>query len=435
VGEEWGEKRRKASPRPPPHGAEGIGARPQKSQPLIVSQEMRSLLSGKMISLNNSFAPVNDSRGLVESFTRLNLWFVWFFLAALVFQAMLRSMHESGLGSPRITWQEIAFQLVLHGLVFSFYSFDKHHPQIQAHQVALFLSYALGSFVINYLLLPRFFYQKQYLAFMGWLLLVIVGTIGMEELVVEQIYFPETRAKRFPGVFFSLLGVLPVMAILSGFKFAWDALGKQKEVEVLRAAMQESELQFLTSQINPHFLFNNLNNLYAYAIEASPKTPTIILELSAVLRYMLYECKETFVPLQKELEQLGNFTRLSELQIEERGEVYLDMPQTLSTFQIAPLILVVFIENAFKHSQASQSDNIIIHIQVLVSEQGRLDFVCKNNFQEITNTDQLSHGIGLENVKKRLKLLYPHAHRLDIQTTEDSYEVHLSMQLTQIPLA
>ena len=268
------------------------------------------------------------------------------------------------------------------------------------------------------------------MVFFGLLAVVLTGVVSVEELVLEKIYFPDSRGTSFPGVHYSLLEVLPPITILAGAKFAWDALGKQREVDELRAAMNESELQFLTSQINPHFLFNNLNNLYSYAIAQSPKTPMIILELSSVLRYMLYDCKEKLVPLSKEIEQLENFTKLSELQIEERGVVNFRAPTVPSNHQIAPLILIVFIENAFKHSQASQSNNICIDIDIRLSDEGKLDFRCKNNFHPATNTDHLSNGIGLENVKKRLQLLYPNAHQLTIRPTENQYEVHLSLQLS-----
>lgn len=333
---------------------------------------------------------------------------------------------------PRFSVKELIFQLVLHLLVFIFYSFDKKQPTIEVHQVVFFMSLAFFAFVINYFLLPRFYYRKKYLPFFLGTILTIVGAIAMEEWVLEQIYFPDTRGKYFPGIFLTSLDILPVIAILSGFKFAWDALGKQQEVDELKDAIKESELQFLRSQIHPHFLFNNLNNLYAYAIENSPKTPQIILELSAVLRYMLYECKAKFVELRKEIEQLENFTRLSELQIEERGQVHFQTHNIRPGYQIAPLILIVFIENAFKHSQSSQSENIQIDIDIRLTEEEKLAFRCKNNFLPTTNTQSLDKGLGLENVKKRLNLLYPQAHQLTINEGKKEYEVLLSLQLERI---
>lgn len=324
---------------------------------------------------------------------------------------------------------EVFFQIFLHIVLFLFFSFDKNQPQIQAYQIVFFINYAVGALLINYVLLPRFFYRKKYVPFFLFLILIIAGIILMEEFVLERIYFPDTRGKHFPGIIYSLLDVMPMIIILAGFKFGWDASKKQQQLETLNAVIQESELQYLKSQINPHFLFNNLNNLYSYAISNSPKTPSIILELSSVLRYMLYDCKEKFVPLTKEIEHLRNFTRLSELQIENRGKVELKADITNSSYQIAPLILNVFVENAFKHSTASQSENISIRIKIEVALDGTLHFECINSFRPQTNTDNLSHGIGLQNVKKRLQLIYPGAHTLSIQETDSDYSVHLTLAL------
>lgn len=327
------------------------------------------------------------------------------------------------------TSKEVIFQILLHGVLFLFFSFDRNQPEIHEYKIVAFLNYALGALVINYILLPRYFYKKNYLYFFGFVIIVVAGIIALEELVLERIYFPDTRGKHFPGVFYSLLDVMPVIAILAGFKFAWDASLKQREVEELRSSVKESELQFLKSQINPHFLFNNLNNLYSYAIEQSPKTPTIILELSSVLRYMLYDCKEDFVGLGKEIEHLKNFTQLNELQIEERGKVTFNADDIPSGYLIAPLILSVFVENAFKHSTASQSEAIIIDIRIKLDANGQLDFECKNSFRPVTNIDKLSNGIGLRNVKKRLQLLYPDAHTLRIKDSNNLYSVYLKMNL------
>lgn len=325
--------------------------------------------------------------------------------------------------------KEIAFQIVLHLIVFTFYAIDRKNPQIEEYEVVFFINLSLAAFVINYVFLPRFFYQKKYFTFALSVISIIGFTLIMEELVLEQIYFPDTRGTQFPGIFYTLLGILPVITILVGFQFAWDAFRKERELEKLQGAIKESELQFLKSQINPHFLFNNLNNLYAHAIENSPRTPEIILELSAVLRYMLYDCKAEYVSLRKEVEQIGNFMKISELQIEERGIVSLTVDDIDDSYQIAPLLLIVFIENAFKHSTASQTDNISIAVDVQVEEDGVLQFSCVNSYHPQSNIDSLSSGIGLENVKKRLHLLYPNAHELVINKSEDRFEVVLSLQL------
>ncbi len=328
-----------------------------------------------------------------------------------------------------ISRKELVFQIVLHILVFVFYSFDRRNPHIDFYEVASFATFTLAAIIIGYYLMPNFLYKGKQIKFFGGVLLIVLGLILMEELVLEQIFFPGTkRAQDFPGVYYTLVGIVPVLAILSGFKFGWDALQKQKQIDALQSAVQESELQFLRSQINPHFLFNNLNNLYSYALENSPKTPEIILEMSGVLRYMLYECKENFVPLKKEIEQLGNFIKLYKLQIEERGNVQFKTHQIKSGYKIAPLILIVFIENAFKHSQSGQSSDIEIDIEV-AQHGNQLQFSCKNNFAPVTGMSTVAKGIGLKNVKKRLQLLYPDKHQLGIEQDQNQFLVSLSLEL------
>ena len=292
-----------------------------------------------------------------------------------------------------------------------------------------FLNFALVAFLFNYLFLPYYYKNKKIAyAIIGFIISLTVGII-LEELVLEYIFFPDERAQTFD--FHVILGILPMMAILTGFKFGWDALNHRKELENLKHSVRKSELQFLKSQINPHFLFNNLNNLYSYALESSPKTPEIILELSSVLRYMLYDCKAAFVPLESEIEQLQNFINLSEMQIEGRGKVDLHIDHKHPGLQIAPLILIVFVENAFKHSQASQSEDIQINIQLNTKKENNgLYFICANNYSKESNNDNITKGIGLQNVRRRLDLIYPDKYTLDINDTGNWYEIALKISLS-----
>ncbi|NER15364.1 histidine kinase [Leptobacterium flavescens] len=326
--------------------------------------------------------------------------------------------------------KEILFQGLLSLVLFTFLTFDKRRPSVHWSDIAFFSNYLIVSLFIGYHLLPAYLYKKKYYHFFLGLLIAIAVAFIVEEFVVEQIFFPNTRGQ-YVSVLYTLIDILPVIAVFVGFKFGWDALKKQRELDNLKQMVQESELQFLKSQINPHFLFNNLNNLYSYAIESSPKTPSIILELSSVLRYMLYDCREPFVPLQKEIEHLKHFTALNELQIEQRGDIQFNVKNGSQAFRIAPLILIVFVENAFKHSTASQSENINIRICIKVNDDGVLKFLCENSFLPNTNTDNLSHGIGLENVKKRLNLLYKDAYSLDISQKDDIYRVYLELNLNE----
>ncbi|WP_460189968.1 sensor histidine kinase [Urechidicola sp. KH5] len=324
---------------------------------------------------------------------------------------------------------ELFFNVLFIIIIFLFYSFDRNNPFIELTEIVFFLNYAFAAYIINFLLFPKFFYTKKYRQFTILLILLIVAVILIEELVIEQIFYPDTRGSRFSNVLITLIDILPPIIIIAGFKLTWDAVSRQRELDELKLMVKESELQFLKTQINPHFLFNNLNNLYACAVEQSSKTPEIILALSSLLRYMLYECQSTYVSLKEEVEQLQNFMHLGKLQIEGRGTVIFKTAIDSNSYIIAPLILSVFIENAFKHSTSSIAENILIDIYLSTETNGTLNFICKNTYQKDSNTESLSKGIGLENVKKRLELIYPNSHELIISNENDLYCVDLKLQL------
>ncbi len=252
---------------------------------------------------------------------------------------------------PNFAKREWIFQIVLHLLVFHFVIMDHKQGQLiyelYWYQLAFFMNYLWANLLISYVLLPKFLYRKKYFLFAILTYCCVIVVILIEEFVLEKIYFPFTRGADFNGILLSMGEILSVLVALVGMKIAWDAIHKQREMDALRVMVKESELSFLNSQINPHFLFNNLNNLYSYAVEKSPKTPELILGLSGVLRYMLYECREETVPLTKEIDHLLNFIQLYELQIEGRGTVEFYTDNIEETYRISPLILNVFVENAF----------------------------------------------------------------------------------------
>ncbi|WP_235299549.1 sensor histidine kinase [Portibacter marinus] len=327
----------------------------------------------------------------------------------------------------KFTTREVLFQIALNAIVFLFYAYDRRGDSFMNFHFAFFANYAIAALVINYLALPYFYSKRNVWTLIAIVMATLIVSVLIEELFLEQIYFPQ-RGASFKA-WLAFMDLIPIITIISGGKFAWDAITSQRQVEILKDAVRQSELQFLRSQINPHFLFNNLNNLYSYALEGSEKTPEIILELSGLLRYMLYECQDELVALSKEIQQLESYVNLNKLQIEARGEVKFTKDGNFQEYQIAPLILIVFIENAFKHSFASLSEGIAININVKVDENGLLKLYCKNKFHEQTNNDQVARGIGLENVKKRLDLIYPQNHELKINIEDDEYIVLLTIEL------
>lgn len=306
--------------------------------------------------------------------------------------------------------------------------FDKNEPGLEWHKIAYKLNYIGGALVVNYYLIPRFFYTKKYGIFSIGFLFVLVAVVFIDEYCVEWLFF--RTSPRYEHVFYlmTLIDCLPTILLIIGFKFVWDSIQKQQKIEALNRMVAESELQFLNSQINPHFLFNNLNNLYAYALENSPKTPEIILQLSSILRYMLYDCRDKTVLLSKEISKLKDYVQLSKLQLNDKSTVTFNVDGEPVHFRIIPLILIVFVENAFKHAPASQFNNVQINISIKI-KNNTLYFYCENNYTEQSNTDNLSKGIGLKNVRGRLDLGYADKYKLNIETKDNWYKVFLKIEL------
>ncbi len=336
--------------------------------------------------------------------------------------------------------KEIGYQAAIAIAMFTFFSYDQDGQEqiglmslITIDKFAFFGNYLLAATLINYILLPKLYYKRREVLFFLFTIFLIVLVILIDEFVLEKIFYPDTRGAYFPGIPFTLIETLPTIIILVAFKMGWDFNSKQREIERLNNLSRESELQYLKYQINPHFLFNNLNNLYSFAISNSPKTPSFILELSSVLRYMLYDCTEDYVPLKKEINHLKNYIALNEIQIETRGTVEFSEDISSAEFTVSPLILVVFIENAFKHSKKSLIKDIAIKIYFSTNPDGLLTFSCSNNYLPNFNSSGPS-GIGLENVKKRLELMYPNQFELNISDGNNIYLVELSMQLNQTSL-
>lgn len=325
---------------------------------------------------------------------------------------------------------EILIQLVIALLLLLFVAFDKHSAHIHWHEIPFMANYVFASLIINYLLLPYFFYRKRYFMFAIYIIAVLSLIIIIEEFILEQLMFFDHRSEVFNPTG-TLVEAIPILLILLAFNFARDAARKQRKIDELKHSMIESELDFLKGQINPHFMFNNLNNLYAYALESSPKTPKIILELSAIIRYMLYDCKDNKVLLEKEIDNIRSFVKLNELQFEGRGNISFNTKGSSNHKYIAPLILIVFVENAFKHSMSSQTEGILVDIS-LETNDNILQFKCVNSYTQQTNTRDIPGGIGLKNVITRLDMLYADGYKLSVDDTGTLYSVNLNIELNRL---
>ncbi|WP_187696463.1 sensor histidine kinase [Xanthovirga aplysinae] len=201
----------------------------------------------------------------------------------------------------------------------------------------------------------------------------------------------------------------------------------QKEVLSLREQKKTTELNLLKNQLNPHFLFNTLNNLYTLALKKSDKTPEVIGKLSAILDYMLYHCNDKFVALSDEISLINNYIELEKIRYGRRLEITFDYKISKET-KIAPLILLSFVENAFKHGVKEEINLAEIKINLYTNENEIL-FRLENSipFHKQKNEFKNSNSIGLRNIKKQLNILYPNSHALEISERSNNYLVTLKM--------
>jgi LytS/YehU family sensor histidine kinase len=195
--------------------------------------------------------------------------------------------------------------------------------------------------------------------------------------------------------------------------------------ELIQEKLQ-SELNFLRAQTNPHFLFNTLNSIYALARKQSSQTPEVVMQLSKLLRYMIHECKEPFVPLEKEWKIIEDYVGLEELRFGDRIHVKMTKQENGSGEMIAPLLLLPLVENAFKHGAGNNRDHTEILID-LKKENCKLHFSVENNFETANGLQEKSSGIGLQNVKRQLELLYPD-HSMSIENSDGRFKVSISLK-------
>jgi len=203
---------------------------------------------------------------------------------------------------------------------------------------------------------------------------------------------------------------------------------KLKETEQLTREKINAELQLLRGQVHPHFLFNTLNNIYSFILNGSPKAPEMIKKLSSLLNYILNECNRNLVPLEKEISLLQDYMALERIRYGDALSMSLHIQGNAKDKMISPLLLIPFVENSFKHGTSRMLTHPWVTLDINI-EPRSLDFKISNNKPPLTNEPAVKKGIGLANVKKRLRLLYPGSHSLMITENEMSYDVSMKIAL------
>lgn len=294
------------------------------------------------------------------------------------------------------------------------------------------------TYVSIYKLIPDYLIPKRYWRFGLYSLYTLVISVY---LLFVSIFFSLIYLSNFEyaemnpatkNIIFIATAVYLVVVVVSAFKllklnFEQASRSKKLETKILdtQLKLKEQELNYLKMQIHPHFLFNTLNTMYGFALKKADQTPDMILKLSNLLDYLLYQAEKPFVQLSEEIAHIKDYIELEKMRFNDTLDIQLKAQELSDDVTIAPMLLIPFIENSFKHGSI-QNGALRIGISISATMES-IHFRISNSKSE---SHSESHGIGLENIKKRLDLLYPNSHTLSINETSDSFEVDLSLKST-----
>ena len=330
-----------------------------------------------------------------------------------------------------IFWlSSIAFALSSFYVV-SEYHFDLFNDVLRA--LILNVGFAIGVYVNLLVLVPVFLKKKNYIFYTFWLLVTLAAS---SLVILSLLYFllDFSRPQLFSSYFFTTgfyVGVTSLVKFLKDWIELQDMSLRYHKVEREKL---EAELNTLKAQINPHFLFNSLNNIYSLSLSNSAKTPEMILKLSDLMRHVLYESRENFIPLKKEIGFIKNFIELQRIRLSEKTDIRFECKGEPGNRLVIPLLFEPFVDNAFKHGPKSLDEKAFIHI-LLSIEGDWLYFSAENNFGDYQHRggDRVG-GIGLKNVQKRLSYLYEKGqYDLVISQKDHIFKVQLRLILKTTP--
>jgi sensor histidine kinase YesM len=289
---------------------------------------------------------------------------------------------------------------------------------------------ALLVYTTNYLLIPSLLYKKRYLQFFAIYFTIIIG-MGLVKLkIIMALVYPglEPFANFKTRFYDNIIPVILLVTTGAACRLISDYLQTQRRLTEIAKEKAETELKFLKSQINPHFLFNSLNAIYFLIDKQNIEARQTLLQFSDLLRYQLYDCNADTIAIEKEVAYLQDYIRLQKLRKDNNYDVDVNIRNDIHGFNIVPLLLIPFLENAFKHISHHNSQKNFVHVE-MARNNGSFSFSVENSKEDQANSTLLPGGIGLANVKRRLELLYPEKHQLHIYNQDSSFKVELELKI------
>lgn len=256
-------------------------------------------------------------------------------------------------------------------------------------------------------------FLKKYVLF-----IIAFYVLSLSYFIYLRVYIDDINVYLQQEKEIKIILTIPFFVLILGWFFK-----QWKWMKKLESKKTKAELSLLKNQINPHFFFNTLNNLYGLTVEKSDDAPNVVLKLSDMMRYTIYMSKEDFVPLKDEVEYLKNYIELHKIRYQKKVDIQFTY-SNLTDYQIAPLLYIIALENAFKHGAEKLTENAYIHINISTNN-GTIIFEIENNFEKLESKQDF--GIGLDNLKQRLQLLYPKKHKLIIESNNSVYKFILKL--------
>ncbi|WP_195715162.1 sensor histidine kinase [Ancylomarina sp. 16SWW S1-10-2] len=306
--------------------------------------------------------------------------------------------------------------------------------------IAFNLCFATAVYVNLRILIPTLFKKKSFILFS----LALITSVGLSALLIQfLLIYPLNSfvvkddgfksfifSDWFNFFFFSFIyvGVTSIFSLTREWFILQKISSQLKDIEKENL---EAELKVLKTQIKPHFLFNSLNNIYSLALDKSDKTADVVLQLSDLMRYILYDCNEKLVDINKELDFTRNYINLHKIRLDENTPVNLIINGHFDGHKIAPLLFEPFIENAFKHGLYGKNSDSFINIIFNFDENNQMELIIENSYDaNWENYKKGSGGIGIQNVVRRLELIYPQKHKIDINKGEKTFKITLTIGLS-----
>jgi len=296
-------------------------------------------------------------------------------------------------------------------------------PKLAVEITTVLIAPAIIYVYPHFYILRRFFEKRQYVPYLIGLIVLIVGGAFLHEFVFRL--FNKDPESHISGLATAIFFIV----FSSAAKYFRRGIYQQYRLQEAESKQFQMELSLLKSQMNPHFFFNTLNNLYSLSLDRSERVSEVILQLSGLMRYVLDSSQKIMVPLKEEIRFIESYIELEKLRLSGDVDIRFNQTGSFDGYSIAPMLLVPFIENSFKHGISSNPNSEYIVIDLKMENQSIVFSIQNSKPNSAPNDNELS-GMGMRNVKRRLELLYTDCHSLEVSDTDDHYKIDLRIELS-----